>query len=240
VSHTIQHEKSDWEAIPPPSRTSGQRLAARTHGYITPGNLITMCGVLLSFGGLALLYNHRFGWGLLLLGLGRLADIIDGLIADRTKTKSRVGEALDAGFDKVVAVATIMVFLIKDLVPVWPLVIILAISLCNVGLGAIAKLRHRIIHPTQAGKYAALLQWASLLLFVLAKVVMDQSVFVIDLCIALGYIVFMLSMLPAIDAMLGYMNDAFGRRRWHDVDVRTGLSGRFLRTWHRFIGKGEK
>lgn len=235
VSHTVQHEKSDWEAISPPLRTSWQRLAAHTHGFVTPGNLVTICGVLLSFVGIGFLYNERYGWGFILLVLGRFADIIDGFVADRTKTKSRVGEALDAGFDKVVAVAAIVVFLWKDVVPFVPLIILLVISMCNVGLGAVAKLRRRIIHPTQAGKYAALLQWLSLCFFVLAKAITSWSIFGADLCNFVGYGALVISLLPAIDSARGYAHDAFGRAKWRDASISSGLSGHFLRLWRGFV-----
>lgn len=225
----MQHEKSDWDAVPPQARTRWQRIAAATHGFVTPGNVITTLGLLLSSLGLYVLWNRRFASGLCLLLAGRLLDIIDGLVADRTKTKSHVGEALDAGFDKVVAVAAIVVFLTKGFVPQFPLAVILVVSLCNVGFGAVAKLRRRPIHPTQTGKYAAFLQWICLLFFVLAAAIASRSVFGADICNFMAYVVFAVSLLPGIDSAVGYACDAFGRHPWRDASIHTGLTGAFVR-----------
>jgi len=231
VAHTVQHEKPDWENIPAHARSRWQRLAAHTHGYVTPGNVITALGVLLSLGGLIMIYQGRTMLGLFILLLGRIADLLDGFVADRTGTKSHVGEALDAGFDKVIAVAAIAVFLAKHTVPWLPLGVVLVQSFIVVALGAIAQVRRRHVHPSEPGKYAAMMVWMSLFLFVLAHAVSGRSVFIVDWLQVLGYVFLILFAVLSIDAIAGYRTvvTAAGSRHNKPRTLQQGLTGWMLR-----------
>ena len=217
------------------SRTRWQRIAARTHGYLTPGNAITALGVLLSLAGLFLIFQGRIMFGLFILLFGRIADLLDGFVADRTGTKSHVGEALDAGFDKVIAVAAIVVFLVKHTVPWLPLGVVLAQSVIIVGLGAVAQIRKRHVHPSEPGKYAAMSIWISLFLFVLARGVSAQNVFAADWLQAFGYLWLVLFVLLSIDAVLGYWTVVTGSGSRYSTPrtLQQGMSGWLIR-----CGKG--
>ena len=67
--------KADWLAIPPKSHTNWQRLAARTHGIVTPSNAVTMAGLALALIGLHEILNQRYLSGTVLLAVGRICDI---------------------------------------------------------------------------------------------------------------------------------------------------------------------
>ena len=104
--------RPDWEATRPTERNSWQRLAARSHGWLAPANGLTLVGFGLVLGGSGYIFAHAYWWGLMLMLGGRLLDIADGWVAERTGTKSPLGEALDAGLDKVGGILALAVLVV--------------------------------------------------------------------------------------------------------------------------------
>jgi len=210
VAHGLKGNRPDWEHIPSDDWSKWQRLAAYTHGYATPANLVTLLGLCLSLLGLGIIYNGSFLLGILALGLGRLADIFDGYIAALTGTKCPVGESLDAGTDKIIAIVGCIVLVVIGYVPPIPLFIILAQNICNVIFGAIASLRKRELHPSIAGKRATLLQWLVILMFIIARAATPRDVFIADTSTVLAYVGFVPFLVLGLDATIGYARHASG------------------------------
>jgi len=159
--------KPDWELVRPAGRNRWQQLAARTGGVVTPGNLASTLGICLVGAGLVYIGFERLWAGLALLAAGRLCDLLDGTAAERTGTKSPLGEAVDASLDKIAALAALVVFTAAGVLP-WPFA--LAIGLQNLPTSALAvaaKSRKHIIHPVAAGKVGGAVEWVALLGFVL-------------------------------------------------------------------------
>lgn len=207
--HRLQHDKPDWADISPDARNSWQRIAVATRGYGTLGNVITLSGLVLSLVGLWNLYDGKLVLGVWLLATGRVADILDGYAAEHTKTKSRIGEALDAVTDKVIALIAIIVFITTHIVPLGPLLFVLLLSVTNIVLSTTARLRGRELHPSDAGKYAAILEWLMLLCFVIAYILPKHSTFAADVCNVLGYLLLALAIVPAVMAIIDYSRRAF-------------------------------
>jgi phosphatidylglycerophosphate synthase len=152
----------DWQLVAPAKRTQWQQLAAATHGVLTPGNLVSLLGVVLVFAGLVLVVSHDYLPGLTAVLLGRLCDMLDGIVADRTGTKSPFGEGVDASLDKLGALATLIVLAAEDIVP-WPVALIVgAQNVANSVIALIAKLRHVHLHPLTEGKLGTAGQWIGL------------------------------------------------------------------------------
>lgn len=160
---------------PKPPQNIWQRLAARTGGFITPANFITLAGLGLSLFGIAQVYNGTFFAGIVAIGAGRLADILDGYVAKVTSTTSRVGEALDASADKLVITAAVIALIISQYAPLAPLILILTQNTLNVGFIALARRRGHLLHPSVAGKHAAVTQWLTILAFVASQAVAGQG-----------------------------------------------------------------
>ncbi|HSW99228.1 MAG TPA: CDP-alcohol phosphatidyltransferase family protein [Candidatus Saccharimonadales bacterium] len=148
-------KQADWELIPPGSWNHWQRLAARTHKVVTPGNIVSLCGLMLVAIGLVLVGRHHLWAGVAVLGAGRLLDIVDGLAAEHTGTKSHIGEGIDAGFDKLAALGTLAVFTMSHVVPLWLAVLVGVQNAATALLGLLADIAGRTIHPNIAGKLAA-------------------------------------------------------------------------------------
>jgi cardiolipin synthase len=75
------------------------------------------------------------GWALLVLVLGGSSDWVDGFLARRLGQVSRLGELLDPLADRLYIVATVVVLTIRDVLPLWFTLALLARELVlSVGL----------------------------------------------------------------------------------------------------------
>jgi phosphatidylglycerophosphate synthase len=210
--HRLQHDKPDWADVPADARNSWQRIAVATHGYGTLGNAITLSGLALSLVGVGNIRDGKLVVGVCLLGIGRVADILDGYVAEHTKTKSRIGEALDATSDKIMALVTVAVFAVGHIIPLGPLLFVFLHSVTNTVFSATARLRGRELHPSDAGKYATILEWVVLLWFLIARILMKHHVFAAGVCSVLGYLLLVITIAPAVIASIGYGRQALSPR----------------------------
>ena len=68
---------------------------------------------------------HADGWAILVLALGGATDYFDGKLARAWNQTSRFGELADPAIDRLYIFATLIVFLIRDIVPLWLIVVII-------------------------------------------------------------------------------------------------------------------
>jgi phosphatidylglycerophosphate synthase len=166
--------RSDWSEVAPQQRTLWQRCAACSHGIVTPGNLITLIGAILVLRGLYDLAHAQLITGVAMLLIGRMADIFDGMVADYTKTKSPLGEAVDAATDKVLTILALYVLLDKSLIPIVIGIVMVVHALYNIALTAVARRLRVSLHPSPTGKLSALFEWACVGLYVLSDILHQQ------------------------------------------------------------------
>jgi phosphatidylglycerophosphate synthase len=182
-------KKADWDAVAPEHRSFLQRMAAKTGGALTPGNSITILGAVFVGIGLYDIWHGHVGRGIVEIAIGRLADLLDGMIAESTQTKSPVGEALDAAFDKIVLFSVLAVFIAKDILPAAPAISILVLQATTAGISLIGKQRKRELHPSQAGKVATAVLWVGLLLYGTAALASQEWLLVLAHGITAGALV---------------------------------------------------
>lgn len=157
--------QADWHAIPLAKRSIWQRVAGQTRGIVTPGNIISMLGIALVLAGLGAMWQGQYMLGFVLLTIGRICDIADGTVAHATRTKSPLGEAVDATCDKISAFATLIVFAAASLLW-WPAAVLIGVqNLLNSYIGLIGKQRRYRLHPLPTGKISTAGEWGALLLF---------------------------------------------------------------------------
>jgi len=163
--------KPDWIAVPPGSHNRWQRVAVRTHGIGTPSNVVTLVGFVLVLIGLQQILTQNYLFGTVLLVTGRLCDILDGWLAELTRTKSPLGELLDAAIDKIVTILTVAIFFAAHISPAWVLIALVTPHI----LIAIIILGWRIhkvaFHPSLVGKLSMAGVWLSLVVYALDHVV---------------------------------------------------------------------
>jgi CDP-diacylglycerol--glycerol-3-phosphate 3-phosphatidyltransferase len=163
----------DWELVKEADRTSVQKLAAATGGLMTPPNAITVIGLIIVILGLISILEQSYWIGLLLLTAGRLMDIVDGLVADKTGTKSSVGEIFDAAADKVGTILTLIVILFANITSFWVIVALIIPQLVIPIISFYKKRKGRGVHPTRAGKLSMALTWVGIVGLIIVKALDD-------------------------------------------------------------------
>jgi len=72
-----------------------------------------------------LLGPHADGWAVVVLALSGVTDWADGKLARALGQSSRLGALLDPAADRLYIVATLVAFVIRDVVPLWVVVVLL-------------------------------------------------------------------------------------------------------------------
>jgi phosphatidylglycerophosphate synthase len=195
--------RSDWSNIPPQQHNLWQRLAAGSHGIMTPGNIISLLGALSVLRGLFFLSNGQLVDGIWTIFIGRLADILDGMVADYTKTKSPLGEVIDASVDKVIILIALFVLLDQHLLP-WPVGLVMAgHALYNIGVSTVARALGVSLHPSQAGKLCAVFEWGAVVFYLFSDF-LNQEHHSITLSHGLAVLSFCLFVIVALWSSLNY------------------------------------
>jgi phosphatidylglycerophosphate synthase len=152
----------DWEKIPTSERNIFQKVAAKTKGYVTPGNAVSVAGLLLTHSGLIDIDRGNSIRGIAKVGVGRAMDIGDGFVADKTGTKSSIGEKFDATIDKILMADALWLLHKKEMVPTTAAFFIGAQNVVNTVATGIATLRKNEIHASREGKITTAMQWVAI------------------------------------------------------------------------------
>lgn len=159
----------DWTDIPASKRNFFQSTAAATLGLLTPANVITIIGLGLVIYGLVLILNEHYWTGMIVLAVGRLLDIADGVVADKTGTKSPTGEIFDAAADKIGTILLIVVLVLAN-ITTWWVIAALIIPQILIPIVIFYKKQKGIdVHPSLAGKLSMGLAWIGILGLLILK-----------------------------------------------------------------------
>ncbi len=154
-------KEGQWEAVAPEDRNAYQKIAAKTHGIVTPANTVSLVGAGLVASGLKDVATGKTAKGIVKISVGRGADLGDGRVAEKTQTKGPIGEALDVVIDKTEMAAVLPVFVHKNILPQPAAGVIAAQNAANTAFSAIAKRRGITLHPSREGKMATFGQWTT-------------------------------------------------------------------------------
>lgn len=195
----------EWADVPADRQNIWQRIAAATAGTMTPGNIISLIGLASVPYGLWLILGHgQYLAGAIVLAIGRLCDLLDGWAADRTGTKSPLGEIIDASFDKLSLAATLISLAAGGIVPLWSVGILL---LPHVIVGILAGLtffKGGRLHPSREGKISMALVWFYLLAVVMRKA-FEQSPMLESAVGIVAYVLLVASVGLGLYATRGYV-----------------------------------
>ncbi len=94
----------------------------------------------------------------LIFGISAITDFLDGYIARKYKSESKLGKLLDPIADKLLAISSLAVLVISKDIPLWVLeVLIVREATLIYGSALIIKKRDKIMAPSIWGKLATLL-----------------------------------------------------------------------------------
>ena len=153
---------AQWERTPESMQNIWQRVAKKTHGVITPANAISLSGLALTISGLQDFKRGDKKKAITKVISGRICDIADGYVAERTKTKSPLGEAVDATVDKISMAHGLYVMSKTNTLPSLASASFLSQNIINTAATALSKKRGTELHPSAEGKITTLLQWAAI------------------------------------------------------------------------------
>lgn len=109
--------------------------------------------------GLWQIINQEVIIGITIVALGRLLDVVDGWVAELTKTKSLIGEMSDAVADKIGTLLTVIALFVARATPWW-VIVMLILPQVTITLIIAYKKRQRIsVHPTRQGKLSMAFAW---------------------------------------------------------------------------------
>jgi len=178
--------KPDWDKVTPSERNSFQKLAAATHGIVSPANVISLIGLGLVVVGLMEVINQQFWMGLGLLAVGRLLDIVDGAVAEATQTKSPLGELFDAAADKIGTLLTIVALFVAN-VTYWWVIAALLIPQVIIPIVIYYKRQKGInVHPTRQGKLSMAAVWVGIVGLLFVKALNDTGLLNIGVYAVIG------------------------------------------------------
>ncbi len=152
-------KRPDWLKRPRRDYSWFQRIARQTNGIVTPGNVITVIGFVVTLYGLWLLTKAQFGAAAITLLLGRLCDVADGWVAHHTGTKSPTGELLDAGCDKIVTILGLIALGMATIAPWWVLAMVAIPQIATSVVSGLALHGKHRLHPSPAGKVSMVAAW---------------------------------------------------------------------------------
>lgn len=100
----------EWETVPLSEQNIHQRIARKTFGIVTVANVVTLAGAETTRRGINIFVQGDYMKGVILIAIGRGADLVDGAIAKKTGTLSKMGAGVDAGSDKVLSIYVVVMF----------------------------------------------------------------------------------------------------------------------------------
>jgi len=168
-------ETPDWEKVAPEDRNIWQKIAAETNGALTPGNVLTIGSLALTAWGVVDIYRGKKGRGVTKIVLSRSLDLVDGLVAEHTGTKSQLGKYLDAGNDMINKAAAVAVASDQFNMPPAVCATMYGINLIESGAILSHKSKWGALQPPRTGKYATFGEFTSVGAYVLSDILKDKN-----------------------------------------------------------------
>lgn len=98
---------------------------------------------------------HADGWAIVVLAIGGATDYFDGKLARAWNQTSRFGELADPAIDRLYIFATLIVFLIREIVPAWIILLLIARDVILALITVLMKMKgHGPFKVTYLGKAA--------------------------------------------------------------------------------------
>ena len=157
------------------SREASPTVRKVAKDVFTVPNLISMIGAALVMHGSEEIDTPE---GLAECAVGRLADVLDGIVARMTGQTSNFGAALDATTDKIVMAKILYEMNKKGLAPKKVLGIVALLNSINTAATGIANLRSdekAETRPTKSGKVGLAMETAALVAYAAAELVDKQT-----------------------------------------------------------------
>lgn len=133
----------------------------------------------------------------IIFGVAAFTDFLDGYLARKLKLVTTFGKFLDPLADKMLTQAAFVMLVSNGLIPGWTVVVIVCRELLITGFRTIAASNGVTIAASIWGKYKTVLQFATILLFLIREVVFPSFSFPLaEICL---YLAVFFTILSAVD-----------------------------------------
>ena len=125
-----------------------------------------------------------------------ITDVVDGIIARKFNMITDVGSVYDPFVDKLMQLTAVVCLTIKDIVPLWVIIIVAVKEVTMITVGSILYIKKIVVHSNWYGKFATVFFYGVILLlicypemdFVFKTAILSLLVLVMFLA-AVGYLV---------------------------------------------------
>ncbi|MGM0471991.1 MAG: CDP-diacylglycerol--glycerol-3-phosphate 3-phosphatidyltransferase [Bacillota bacterium] len=122
--------------------------------------------------------NHLLIAGIIFF-LSGLTDLLDGYIARTYNQVSDLGRLLDPLADKLTMITIFFALFIKQLIPIWILLVVISREVIILGGAVLVYLNHvDIINPSKIGKYATLFLYVTAFAYIINLDLLKNFVFI--------------------------------------------------------------
>jgi len=144
---------------------------------MTAANILTLLRLLATVPVFILVYTEGVpaAWAALgVFALAMLTDVFDGMLARRAPGRSTLGNYLDPVADKVLILSVFICLAIKQIVPAWAVVLLVAREFAVDGVRAAGALQGRLVGANWMGKTKTMLETITVL-FALCGLALQAS-----------------------------------------------------------------
>ncbi len=201
---------SDYEGLPYDELNCHQKLGRKSNGILTLANVVSLAGLVISSSGIKDCYQGNYKKGVAKIASGRLLDILDGFVADKTKTKSELGARLDAGTDKILMAEALIGLGSKQILSNIVVASFATQNGANVLSTYLYLKNHNNKDPqsSREGKLTTTFQWLTIGGFVVNELLEDQGRNKSSTLEVINWTNFVISNVIGTKASLNYFHDA--------------------------------
>ena len=153
---------------------------------------------------------HADGWAIVVLAIGGATDYFDGKLARAWNQTSRFGELADPTIDRLYIFATLIVFLLRHIVPTWVIVVLIGRDLILAILTVAMKIKgHAPFQVTYLGKAATFNLLYAFPFLLLAT--HDSTIGTIAFVLGWGFAIWGIALYIATG--ISYVREGFSRMR---------------------------
>lgn len=149
--------------------------------------------------------QEEYIWAIIILTISGLTDVLDGTIARKFNLISDFGKLMDPLADKLTQISLLTTLFIKNIIPLWILVIVVAKEFCMVSGASFLYGKELVVSSKWYGKLATVLFYVAMVISLFVEnisSVMDKKLGIIR---TTNNIIYYLAVITSIASLIMYM-----------------------------------
>lgn len=168
-------------------------------------NILTMIRFLLIPAIIIFCLQQNYILAIIFLTISGITDILDGVIARKYNLITDFGKLMDPLADKATQVSLLTVLVIKNIIPIWILVIVVIKEFCMVSGASFLYGKELVVSSKWYGKLATVLFYVAIVCSFLIIQLSETIQFNINLVKNINNIIYYLAVATAVISLILYM-----------------------------------